>query len=358
MSFLLEESSVLEEIYGSGTLDYHIDNPQRIDEQMALTVGGVKLWPIVDALGSIFYLVNRSLSVVRQNQYDAYGTRSSTGSGPEVAWGFTGREHDKDTGLRKHRKRDVLESFEGWTQPDTVGHVAGLNLYEYSNGSPTVNTDPSGRWVSYDYGSTVMEKSIPSNLLPGNPTFLGLARTQLEQTVAGLQLVSEINIKGNVVVRDSNLNAGAPNGYGAGETRGLTAIEAQCPFYQPADLVVALDPRGWANGNAWRRANGSGSVYPGALLAHELGHANITLEFISLGLGTANVNGFSFDDANPRESLSEQRAYYMYISRLQDLIDFEACLRQEQVQEEIDPDAPFAECSHLINNEIPHNPGP
>ena len=66
----------------------HNNNPQRIDEQFALTEAGTKYWPVCDALGSIYEWVDRSGNVAGAYSYDVYGARTQTSGGLSTAWGY------------------------------------------------------------------------------------------------------------------------------------------------------------------------------------------------------------------------------------------------------------------------------
>jgi hypothetical protein len=95
---------VVAEYDGSGNQsEFHVNNPQRIDEQFALTqtVSGAatKMWPIADALGSIYAWVGRAGNIRDSYSYDVYGTRSQLTGSDNIAWGFTGGEHDPGAGF-------------------------------------------------------------------------------------------------------------------------------------------------------------------------------------------------------------------------------------------------------------------
>ena len=82
-----------------GRKAFYVNNPQRIDEVFSATVlfngQPTKVYPLTDGLGSVYALVDRNGAVVRTNSYDVYGARTTSGTGPQLAMGFTGRWHDK-----------------------------------------------------------------------------------------------------------------------------------------------------------------------------------------------------------------------------------------------------------------------
>ena len=66
------------------------------------------------------------------------------------AFGFTGREHDADTGLIYSRQRYYDPGVGVWLSPDRKKMVNGPNLYQYVLDNPTRYTDPSGNVVVVD----------------------------------------------------------------------------------------------------------------------------------------------------------------------------------------------------------------
>lgn len=78
--------------------------------------------------------------------YDAFGGVTIE-SNPDFnfRFGYTGREHDEETGLDYYGARYRDSSVGRFISEDTIGFVAGdLNLYRYTFNSPLNYTDPSG----------------------------------------------------------------------------------------------------------------------------------------------------------------------------------------------------------------------
>jgi len=100
---------------------------------------------------------------VERYAYDAYGQVTvTTGAGAAVpanpsgtphsaignAWTFTGRQLDEEAGLYYYRAR-YYDPLKGrFLQRDPAGYIAGMNLYEYVESSPTFWVDPKNN-VSY-----------------------------------------------------------------------------------------------------------------------------------------------------------------------------------------------------------------
>ena len=142
--FLLDGVSVLSEYDSSNVATRrYLQNPQSIDDILELSEGGQNYFPLTDALGSVVAITDSAGTVVRRNDYEVYGARSSTGTSLERAFGFTGREQDV-SGLNYNRNRFFMARTGNWLQPDRAGMIAGVNLYGYVRNLPTSLTDPTG----------------------------------------------------------------------------------------------------------------------------------------------------------------------------------------------------------------------
>lgn len=146
--YLLAGQSVLAELDATNTTTTsYLPNPQVLDEILSFERGGQRYAPLTDALGSIYAITDGSGAVVRTYSYDAYGERTMSGTGPNIAFGFTGREHDESVSLNYHRDRYLHPSLGMWGQPDRLGMMDGPNRYSYAHSIPTKWTDPDGRFA-------------------------------------------------------------------------------------------------------------------------------------------------------------------------------------------------------------------
>ena len=123
----------------------HLLNPEQIDDilQFEDAAAGSDYFPLADALGSVMVVVDSSGIIVRRFGYEVYGARTTTGSGPAPAFGFSGREHDGWGGVyQRDRSREVAVG--GWMQVDRAGMVDGPQQYLYARASPSRFIDPTG----------------------------------------------------------------------------------------------------------------------------------------------------------------------------------------------------------------------
>jgi RHS repeat-associated protein len=108
-----------------------------------------------DWIGSTRYLTNSTgLSAPTAYRYDAYGQLSAQ-AGPDVTSSkFAGRhgyESDAPAGLLQLGARLYDPVVGRFLNPDPIGLLGGLNLYEYCFGNPVNAVDPSGLEV-YGWG--------------------------------------------------------------------------------------------------------------------------------------------------------------------------------------------------------------
>lgn len=101
---------------------------------------------LFDALGSTTGLVERSQNVVRSYLYDPDGEHTTSGSGAQTDFRYTGSLLLPD-GLYHNGRRFYDPSVGRWTQQDPLNQIADLreaNRYVYVGCDPVKFTDPTG----------------------------------------------------------------------------------------------------------------------------------------------------------------------------------------------------------------------
>jgi RHS repeat-associated protein len=119
----------------------------RIDEVLSVVNGQGKFWYQADALGSTYALANGAGAVVARGGYDVFGEAVAVSGNVGQPFGFTGREHERDSGLTYYRDRYVQSALGRWGQADRAGFVDGPNVYAYVSSRPTVGVDPAGEGI-------------------------------------------------------------------------------------------------------------------------------------------------------------------------------------------------------------------
>jgi RHS repeat-associated protein len=164
-------------VQASDLAHQYLWNPAAVDQLLAdeqvtsLQSPGTNLWALTDHLGSIRDVVDDAGTlrihrdfdsfgnVVEETHYNATGTPVSSGTGyVDVAFGFTGRYLDDETGLQNNLNRWYDASTGQWISEDPIGFAAGdANLNRYVGNEPTMHVDPSGLkrrlcgWFSHGY---------------------------------------------------------------------------------------------------------------------------------------------------------------------------------------------------------------
>ena len=127
------------------------DEPLAFEEYSGATAAGsgsvTELF--ANRLGSIVTAVAVYTGVVAVDyDYDAYGTRTQVGT-LEQPYGYTGREHDAESGLIHLRARAYDPATGTFLQIDPIGFGGGdANLYAYTWNNPYNWVDPAGTFAA------------------------------------------------------------------------------------------------------------------------------------------------------------------------------------------------------------------
>jgi RHS repeat-associated protein len=180
-AYLLDGMSVVAQYGTDGARQaWYTQSLARIDEVLSVVNAQGKFWYEADALGSVYTLTTAAGDVRARGGYDVSGEPvAEYGQTVGQPFGFTGREHELDSGLVYARARYLNPAVGAWTAADPLTQAISLNggykaepflmrvgagadipaagssRYLYANASPTLGTDPSGLWVLYTgFGGT------------------------------------------------------------------------------------------------------------------------------------------------------------------------------------------------------------
>jgi RHS repeat-associated protein len=165
--YLLDGLSVIAQYGTDGTRQaWYTQSLARIDEVLSVVNDSGKQWYQADALGSVYGLTNQAGVLVGNQNYDVFGAPTPAPSGPAgQPFGFTGREHELDSGLVYARARYLNPGTGGFASADPLGgrttlarvvafSTEGPGLYAYVRNRVTVATDPSGMWCRMNIGAS------------------------------------------------------------------------------------------------------------------------------------------------------------------------------------------------------------
>jgi len=128
---------------------------------MSVVNGQGKYWYEADGLGSTYALTTSTGAVAARGGYDVFGAPVAISGNVGQPFGFTGREHELDSGLVYSRARYLNPSTCRWNRPDplllalppdarttlaevSLGVGPELHPYSYVNAFPTRASDPTG----------------------------------------------------------------------------------------------------------------------------------------------------------------------------------------------------------------------
>jgi len=137
---------------------------------------GNHYYATTDRLGSVRSLAKRDGTWLLTRRWTPYGSALSRDSSASFTWGgrlrygWTGREHDAETGLYFHRARYYAPALRRFIQEDPV--ESSTSAYAYVNGSPLEATDPSGMIMSYEMRMTDFDLSSKLSVTAASTTRL------------------------------------------------------------------------------------------------------------------------------------------------------------------------------------------
>jgi RHS repeat-associated protein len=131
--------------------------------------GGQVYYIQADHQGSVIRVTDSAGAVVNSYTYDAYGQRLTATEGVEIAYGYTGREYDAESGLMYYRARVYDTATGRFLQTDPLGFAAGdLNLYRYVANDPVNQKDPNGKFARRIIGCAIGGLAAASGELAGS----------------------------------------------------------------------------------------------------------------------------------------------------------------------------------------------
>ena len=133
-----------------------------VEGLLAISVDGVFYIPCYDHNGNVVLYVSEAGSIAAQYVYDPYGNVVES-SGPladTLAFGFSTKCRDRETGLVAYQRRFYRPGLGRWLTRDPIEESGGENLYAFCGNDPSSRIDKlgnniylytgndSGRWLN------------------------------------------------------------------------------------------------------------------------------------------------------------------------------------------------------------------
>ena len=142
---------------GSGNLLHRYIPGRGVDQPIAeVDPSDNKIYFHQDKTGSVIAMSNSSGAIVEgPYTYDPYGNCLVGGvacsAATSVAYKYTGRRFDLETGLYYYRARYYSPALGRFLQTDPIGYKDDMALYAYTKDDPTDSIDPSGTQTCIGY---------------------------------------------------------------------------------------------------------------------------------------------------------------------------------------------------------------
>jgi RHS repeat-associated protein len=166
-------------------------------------------WFLSDRMGTIQAVPDPSGDVLESYDYSAFGVRTATGTVPDFVpneIGFTGREHDSETGLIYYRARYMDPVLGRFISEDPIGFAAGdFNVGRYVGNGPLNSTDPYGQTATKDLATLMIRVTPTLNKLEaayvkGGSGGMLYTITIIAQTPAGRASLTELRTVVNYIL--------------------------------------------------------------------------------------------------------------------------------------------------------------
>ena len=169
--YLLDGLSVIAQYGTDGARQaWYTQSLARIDEVLSVVNASGKFWYQTDALGSVYTLTTSTGAVQARGGYDVFGESVAlSGTAVGQPFGFTGREHEADSGLVYARARYLQPGVGTWARADPAGFLDGTNHYRYVRNRPTALIDQMGLFgarLHHYIAQTSAGSALPQSEIP------------------------------------------------------------------------------------------------------------------------------------------------------------------------------------------------
>ncbi|MCE9553352.1 MAG: RHS repeat-associated core domain-containing protein [Planctomycetes bacterium] len=176
--FVYDGQNMIEVFDGTGALTHrYLDGPAVdqvfADEQfdpmssgeMPIAAGETE-WTLTDNQGTVRNVIDSSDNIDLHTAFNAFGNPVSHAGSLTMAFGFTGKFYDADTGLQWNINRWYDPVLQRWMSEDPLGLGPDVDPYRYVGNGPTNATDERGLLAGASMQTFGFVKPPPPNQVP------------------------------------------------------------------------------------------------------------------------------------------------------------------------------------------------
>ncbi len=152
MLYFNDGEDIVQAFDGATVVGRCVHGPGVDDVLQGMDSAGGAAFPLTDGLGSLTEFESNG-AVFMRSEYSPFGAQTSTYNpySLQSPYGYTGREHDDETGLMFYRSRYYSPEQRRFTQEDKWEGMAYFpnsysTKYPYVSNSPLNHVDPDGYW--------------------------------------------------------------------------------------------------------------------------------------------------------------------------------------------------------------------
>jgi len=146
--FAYDQSNLVEETNGAGTVVARYQQGENIDEPLAMLRSSTTSYYETDGLGTVTSLSSGAGSLAQTYTFDSFGNTTASSGSLVNSLRFTARDFDAETNLQFSRARYYDAASGRFVSEDPIRFDGdGANFYGYVSNNPLNFVDPSGMFA-------------------------------------------------------------------------------------------------------------------------------------------------------------------------------------------------------------------
>ena len=139
--------------------NFRLLTPNKILKTIAVEIEGHLFAAITDVQGNICHLIDPNLKKIAASaSYCAFGESLFQAEKPFLSpWQFAGKRLDPDSNLIYFGNRNYDPFVGRWIEPDPLGFIDSVNLYQYNFNNPYIYFDPEGLAAALAFAPVLLQ---------------------------------------------------------------------------------------------------------------------------------------------------------------------------------------------------------